>query len=1339
MATLSPRRVTMQDNSDALNDGPSPPMSNSPALSSSPMACLQPPDSTFTPVSMDSDNLAVGNTDGDCSDSKACCDTSLENLVVGGSPSTATTPSGSINALIQSIKPAAQATTDNKHTNSEYDLLSPGGPSSLSSSPQLDSATSPASVASVEDKDKRDLPSTDAKVTSAKGKSPRRDSHANASNSDPISTQASKAPTTGPVAERDPAVPVRSSLSIKDFPLSESKNEQILHNHHHHHNNPLQQQPPTQQFPAIVKPKPLLRTASTKSTALVHPSPSSRSRANSYASNIAQLEATAEKLSMTSSIEDAIRDLHGELKRSDSRRSSILAASVATSGAAPILDNSTTAPLSRQVSIASSILETNNAARHGGYSPAGYVMSPNHSLLSNSTSRLRSGSVSRMDPNEAEPTPLSRSGPGKTSMRSVRSTSKPPALTGIAELEPTTLTAAAMDAADKLQEYPEEEERLGVPPLEDVDRTPNANDYGSASVDDYWDQAYAEAQKEPLQQQQARPASPSGSAGTFEQAELAFADFDGSHCPPDQDQGQDQEEDDFMPPLHGIDMNLHVPEDIPGRPRISAPIAPTVQPKSYMDPQTGQQMMYYPARVPLMLNLPQKLSKKPKASERNKQRSQIMSTVPEAARQSATWLPEVIPEPLMDPLGSGSNSNFASPDVNSDFNPLSPGLSESNLDLTLGFPSESKAQPRPNPQGANEEARKSRLSMMGMSVMDPSDKRNTRASNFEALPPQLRASAFFDLPSESPALELKGGSASATLDDILNASAKAPVYAFTDHAFAGHLGQEIYGGEKKRKSHMKRVSAATLRDVKDIKDTKDAKNTKDVKKRSSFFHLRTPSKLSISQTSNKETKKNTAGDDDADHVSDDERTKLSGSVNGDHTPEADEDDDEEDEEELDEELLYNGPPTTLLAELQMRKHQQKLRTRPNPNANPNGMYSTLLELDSVAETEVKNRKGRKINLAWETPDDGGEDDDEDLPLGLVMAKKNGIHDTQAVIAEMNRPLGLMERREQEENEPLSHRQARLQGRNPGPTTQRKTMTSLGGALGMGGGFRPSPSNSRLDVSTPNDDEVEGETLGERMRRLRAKEEGDNLLPRARPVSMAFSTELFSQLGDTFKEEDNDKGKRKAAAPVEEEETLGQRRRRLQAEREAREREMGTGAAPNPNMPPPGIMPRLDKRHSLADVLGNSNASRRVLSDPRMEAERAREEEAARFRREQESKLSALRSQMPQNLSTPQLPRSGAYGSGQFNDGTGGTGWQRHSRVPSFNAPQAAGMGMGMNGGAMQGGMMGNNYNMAGYGAPTAAYGMQQNLPLQMNMMPMTMQQPGQQHDMVDRWRQSIVP
>jgi hypothetical protein len=86
-------------------------------------------------------------------------------------------------------------------------------------------------------------------------------------------------------------------------------------------------------------------------------------------------ELAAEKLSMTSSIEDAIRDLHDEQKRSDSRRSSILAASISSGPEA-----NTAFPLTRQVSAASSILETNDAARYGGYSPAGYVMSPTISL-----------------------------------------------------------------------------------------------------------------------------------------------------------------------------------------------------------------------------------------------------------------------------------------------------------------------------------------------------------------------------------------------------------------------------------------------------------------------------------------------------------------------------------------------------------------------------------------------------------------------------------------------------------------------------------------------------------------------------------------------------------------------------------------------------------------------------------------------------------------------------------------------------------------------------------------------------------------------------------------------
>ncbi|KXX78779.1 Phosphonates import ATP-binding protein PhnC 1 [Madurella mycetomatis] len=73
-------------------------------------------------------------------------------------------------------------------------------------------------------------------------------------------------------------------------------------------------------------------------------------------------------------------------------------------------------------------------------------------------------------------------------------------------------------------------------------------------------------------------------------------------------------------------------------PRPQTLLAP--RPTSYLDPATGQQMLYYPAPVPAMLNLPLKLSKKPKATARNARRSQIVSAMPEVSRHSQAWLPD---------------------------------------------------------------------------------------------------------------------------------------------------------------------------------------------------------------------------------------------------------------------------------------------------------------------------------------------------------------------------------------------------------------------------------------------------------------------------------------------------------------------------------------------------------------------------------------------------------------------------------------------------------------------------------------------------------------------------
>ncbi|KAI2463187.1 hypothetical protein F4781DRAFT_426564 [Annulohypoxylon bovei var. microspora] len=1214
--------VPQHDNDDDdRNDGRSPSMSLSPAPSSSPMPFLPSVASTFTPLSMDSDfysGVGLGGEDRDLVGSNS---QKRESHKKADSTATIRTrASVSIGSMVQSLTPA-RATGNNRN---EYGLVSPDtAPSSPSSSPTPDQASPSLDSIHVL---KRDLTSKYAEIN-------QRDSKATGS------------------------IPVGTS-QIKEIP-------------HRHQQDP--------QHPLIVKPKPIVRTASTKSVSLRHPTPDLNTRSSSYATNIAQLEATAEKLSMTSSIDDAIRDLHEEQKRNDSRRSSILAASI---GSIPENNEPVSFPLTKPLSAASS----NSAARYGGYSPASFIMSPNSSLLSNPT-RLRSGSGPLSRPESEVGNVMSRHGPGKSSVRSVRSASKP-TLTDIAEMEPTSLTPAAMDAADRLAEEPEADETLHIPPMEDIDLTPNAEQYKTY---DYWDQAVAEAQNGNEHHGDDKPPTPTGSTGTYEQAERAFADFDGAHCPSD----VDAEESLFLPSFNGpstdvpflrpFDLGLSRGDDElnNSRPTVSRPVnAPTVRPTSYMDPETGNNMLYYPARVPLMLNLPQKLSKRPKSELRDARKSQVLDKTTEVDRKSgAAWLPEYLPEPAFEPLGSKSESLVPVPLTGADV--------ESQMRPASDSQHEFQVQPQPDRGPVDDAARKSRISMLD------SEKRKSKVPNLDGLPPQLRASAFFDLPSELPTIQLKDGSAMATLDSILDASAKAPVSAFTDHAFAGTLGSEVYGTEKKRKSHLKRASATDFLEP---------------KKRSSFLHLRKSSNLSKHSESQEERRNTIAGGTEIDETMKREgeqgeaKQRLSGSIDGQAIPKTAEEDEESEGEQ---EPLYNGPPTTLLAELQIRKQQQKLRTRPAATAYPNGLHSTLLEMDTVAQIEHNARKGKKVNLAWEEPGMGPADDedDEDTPLGLLVAAKGQGND-------INRPLGLMERRDMEDNEPLSRRRDRLQGREVGPM-KRPSMMSLGQGLhNMNGSLRaPSP---QLLVHTPEEEDVEGETLGERMRRLKAREQSDNPLPQARPVSSAFSAELLSQLGDAFKvdESDNKGQDKRESQPKDEEETLGQRRRRLQAEREARER----GMASNLLSGGVGDAPKLAKRHSLADVLG-VQGSKIVLTDPRAEAEKAKQEEAVRYKQDQERKMAVLRAQMPSNLSAPNLSRPGGYMAGRFNDGTGGgLGHLRTSTAIS-----------GASGGIMSGGM--NNGMM---GAPNV-YGAQVATPYGVQI-----QAPGQM-DRVERWRQSILP
>ncbi|KAK1470658.1 hypothetical protein CCUS01_00773 [Colletotrichum cuscutae] len=1125
----------------------------------------------------------------------------------------------------------------------------------------------------------------------------------------------------------------------------------------------------------LVRPvaQPIVRTTSDSGTfTLEHPVPDLNCRSGAYTTNVAALEKSAERLSMTSSIEDAIRDLHGELKRSDSRRSSILAANLAASNS-PIDESSAQPGPLRVLPPVASILELNNNARLGGYSPSGYVMSPNHSL----TGRLRSGSNnSRGRPEIDVDAIMSRHGSGKGSTRSARSGK--PSLAEIAESEPVALTGRVLDEAD----------HAPIPVTADDDATirrPNTNEENRGSVFNLLGEMDQQSGGLGLdfggdsgrRDSDDRPPTPR-STSTFDHTN-AFGDFDGVHCQPEdleRSEYDSREQSEYgdapMPVPHTMPMpDIPEPQYEAPPPRMPRNNRDTMRPQSYFDELTGQEMLYYPARVPAMLNLPPKLSRKPKTEVRNARHSKVLQAMghpgfgqakylpqdPEASqvRESKMWLP--------DPLAGHGMSSFGD-DIggqhSGDASLKEPAADDSHVPSEQGDPllSSDGAAAVGDAEGPEHMPEDP----------PPTQRRKSKMPRASNLPPQLRASAFFDLPSTTPQIEVKGGSAMATLDSILDASANAPVSAFTDHAFAGKLGNETYGPDKKKN---RKSTATVLLPEEHVRAASQ-------KKKGGL--------MPFSKKSDNGSRKNSmAGSREenqalSDHVDGEDREKAEGEGS----------DEEEEEEEVDEFAgVLDGPPTTLLAELQLRKYHAKMRTQnPNRNVGQNGMHATLIELDAVAETQKRHREKKKIALAWEVDGAKEEDlssDEDEVPLGVLYAGNPHV-------AEKNRPMGLMERRDLEENEPLSARRARLHGQEPPRilAKQRSNFTLNAGLSQMRLNQMPSAEHLRPEEES-EDEATAGETLGERMRRLRAKDEAEhNNLPNARPVSRAFSAEILAQFGDNDDKKPGDKGKEKEAQP-EGEETLGQRRKRLQAEREAREQEMMLSGGP---VQAEAEAPTLRKKHSLADVLN----SHPIAYNPALDEQRRLEQERRKVR-EQEAKMAAVRAQMPQTLTGPNNQRSGGYKNGAFNDANGGTGGGLGARgllaqpgLPPVNATLGVNMGPG---GWNRSSMALSNYggpfqqpmqqqhqvygnpgmaqmsqpNLGGYGGYTAGgmggmnnmggmngmnpYGGGMGVPMQMQpmgmqqgMAPMPMQQmqmpmqPGHNGQMqsIERWRQSVM-
>ncbi|PGH18608.1 hypothetical protein AJ79_00387 [Helicocarpus griseus UAMH5409] len=688
-----------------------------------------------------------------------------------------------------------------------------------------------------------------------------------------------------------------------------------------------------------------------------------------------------------------------------------------------------------------------------------------------------------------------------------------------------------------------------------------------------------------IPEEEERPTT-AGSTDTYRQSTILFKDFDGVHFTPH-------------------------PRERASHRRVSLTKPPLArESRSFDNPPPGQNMVYYPAPVPMVLNLPQKLSKRNPDPIHEKRRSHVISTLQPNARKSAAWLPA---------------------------------------------PEEKEAVDKGHMKKISE------------------------------LPPQLRASAFFEQPSVQLDIQVKQNSAVATLDSILDAAAQAPVSAFTDHPIAGHVGAEVYGKPKVRKSAKPKAEKAEKAD----KAEKKGKNVlrKSPGARDSVMQQSNETEGRAAEGSEEVTpfKESYEGDgavrdylgvdlpNDPGQGDNSERDEGRGSDNSND----EEDDDSEEEEEDEEEETYTGPPTTLLAELQMRKQELKQRSRTAATAFPAGMHSTLLELDAVAQHQRKTRNQKQITLAWEDPGiaERNEPDDEDVPLAVLFPKN--------IQSDENRPMGLMEKLQLEENEPLSRRRARIRGE---PLIPRNSPSPLNRA-----GAGAADDNNNNDA-----EEEEEETLAQRARRLKAEEA-------AAQLSQEFTNELLSQFGAKSTDEPSeaadktkDKQQPQQSSPTEEE-TLGQRRRRLQAEKAA-------GMAE-------GSFLATKQRHSMANILQAHparNGGVAAAGGARLQPQQVPNRMSVGMMQQQAYGGNGTKYAM--NLSShPAMGYGHAHGAGA------GTGMGVHH-------PPMMGMGMAMNNGLGTGMPYANGY---GYEPHTST--------AQQGMPPID----SGQRDIIDRWRQSV--
>ena len=454
-------------------------------------------------------------------------------------------------------------------------------------------------------------------------------------------------------------------------------------------------------------------------------------RQGAFTSNILRLEQSAERMSEGGSdISEEIRRMN-EMERQRSRQNSIQSSNQGEyiPGRTVPLDDST----SRSGSQARSIVDVNGSARWGGYSPGGYVTSPVGSVRSGGSwaaaghaSMHRKPSTSSRLAQMIEPVlegrPLdSPLAPSSSSYMGAGSVSRQ--ASQASHVSESSFSKRYDQIAEQIHER-----------LESVPPTSPREEFGETFRRDGHEDN--DGQRPGTATPPPRPAS----SGTYREAQLAFKDFDGVHFSPETDEFVALDEE-------GNEVRRVSARNSSGNLTMSAASmlrTPQGRPISYAAPPPGEDMVYYPAPVPRMLNLPKRLSQLPAASVQAKRRTQVLSQLPPEARQSAPWLSQT------DLHGSGKSQRSGSGSY---------GRPGSALDLHQTNTKQSR--------GALDER---------MSI-----------ANLQNLPPQLRASVFFDHQSIAQNIDIQHESAVATLDNILAASVMAPVSAFTDHPFAGDV------------------------------------------------------------------------------------------------------------------------------------------------------------------------------------------------------------------------------------------------------------------------------------------------------------------------------------------------------------------------------------------------------------------------------------------------------------------------------------------------------------------------------------------------------------------------